>query len=271
MRWSKDAEEAVARAPFFVRRRVKKRVEEEAEGSGATIVTMDHVVSCRQRFVNNMEKEVRGYQVETCFGASGCPNRAVECDNLAVEIENLPELSGVLSFLKKKVKGPLKIHHEFRISISDCPNACSRPQIADIGLIGALKPVISPNLCNECGVCKVTCKENAIDYADEDTGISINWDKCVYCGQCVKVCPAGALKQDLKGYRVALGGKLGRRPQLAVELKGIRSQEQAVEIAKKSITHYTDNSERGERFGELLNQTGLDFIDPPQNDSDEKE
>jgi dissimilatory sulfite reductase (desulfoviridin) alpha/beta subunit len=44
--------------------------------------------------------------------------------------------------LKKIVRGSLRIHHEFRISISDCPNACSRPQITDIGLIGACHPVV---------------------------------------------------------------------------------------------------------------------------------
>ena len=35
MQWNKDAEEAVAKVPFFVRKRVKKRVETEAQQAGA--------------------------------------------------------------------------------------------------------------------------------------------------------------------------------------------------------------------------------------------
>ena len=35
------------------------------------------------------------------------------------------------------------MHHEFRVSLSACPNACSRPQIVDIGLIGAVTPVLT--------------------------------------------------------------------------------------------------------------------------------
>ncbi len=89
-----------------------------------------------------MENELSGYQVETCSGPRGCPNRAVVCEGLAEEIEQRLAKQDLRSFLKRIVRGPLKIHHELRISVSDCPNACSRPQIADIGLIGALHPAI---------------------------------------------------------------------------------------------------------------------------------
>jgi len=77
MKWIKEAEEAVGKVPFFVRKRVRKRVEEEAARDGAGQVTLDHVKTCQQRFLNRMEEEVMGFQVETCFGPSGCPNRAV--------------------------------------------------------------------------------------------------------------------------------------------------------------------------------------------------
>ena len=60
-----------------------------------------------------------------------------------LESENLKE------FLKERVKGPLKLHHEFRVSVSDCPNACSRPQIVDLGLIGALRPGPGEGACTE--------------------------------------------------------------------------------------------------------------------------
>jgi hypothetical protein len=85
--WTDEAKQAVSRVPFFVRKRVKKRVEEEAHRCGAEKVTMEHVRTCQQRFLKNMEEEVKGYQVETCFGPSGCPNRAIVHESLPAELE----------------------------------------------------------------------------------------------------------------------------------------------------------------------------------------
>ncbi len=73
MKWSEEAEAAVSKVPFFVRKRVKKRVEEEALRCGAKEVLLEHVHTCQKRFLNRMEDEVKGYQVETCFGPTGCP------------------------------------------------------------------------------------------------------------------------------------------------------------------------------------------------------
>lgn len=52
-------------------------MEEEAAGHDASEVTIEHVRACQKRFLDRMEDEVRGFQVETCFGPGGCPNRAV--------------------------------------------------------------------------------------------------------------------------------------------------------------------------------------------------
>src|SRR5512138_2603915 len=87
MKWTDDAEAAVSKVPFFVRRRVRKRVEEEAARCGAPEVALEHVKTCQRRFLDHMEEEVKGYQVETCFGQGGCPNRAVSHDSLPRRIE----------------------------------------------------------------------------------------------------------------------------------------------------------------------------------------
>ena len=133
MKWSEEAERSVSRIPFFVRRRVRKLVEDEACRNDASIVTLDHVRTCRRRFLSNMENEVKGYHLEQCFGPSGCPNRAVTDTTLVKALEELLAGHELREFLKSRVKGPLKMHHEFRVSVSDCPNACSRPQIVDLG------------------------------------------------------------------------------------------------------------------------------------------
>ena len=103
------------------------------------------------------EKEIKGYEIATCFGGSGCPNSANSDTRLAADMEKIFETENLLGFLKSTVKGDLKFHHEFRVSLSECPNACSRPQIADIGIIGAVLPGITDDACSQIG--RASCRE----------------------------------------------------------------------------------------------------------------
>jgi dissimilatory sulfite reductase (desulfoviridin) alpha/beta subunit len=260
MKWTEEATQAVSRVPFFVRKRVKKKVEEEAQRRGAAVVTMDHVTACRQRFLKNMEEEVKGYQVETCFGPGGCPNRAVQDDGLAGELETLLAGKDLREFLKERVNGPLKLHHEFRISASDCPNACSRPQIADIGLIAAARPVVTPSVCAGCAACVSVCREDAIELSSDGSAVDIDYEKCLSCGACVKICTSTALQVESEGYRILLGGKLGRHPQLARELEGIFEKNVALKIVEECLELYMRFNEAGERFGEVLNRGDIEFL-----------
>ncbi len=260
MKWNDEAEQAVSKVPFFVRRRVRKRVEEEAGRLGASEVTLVHVRACRKKFLENMEDEVRGYRVETCFGSGGCPNSLAGRDDLSEKIENLLARKNLRDFLKSRVKGPLKMHHEFSVSVSDCPNACSRPQIVDLGIIGAVRPGFSENPCSLCRSCVEICREGALSLSESSLRPDIDYNKCVLCGQCVKPCPTGTLVNGLQGYRIFLGGRLGRHPQLGRELEGIFSEDEILEITDKCLDHFMAKNIHGERFGEILNRTGPDFL-----------
>ncbi len=262
MQWDKDAEQAVAKVPFFVRKRVQKRVETEARQAGATQVTMGHVAACRQRYLHHQEDEVQGFTVEACFGQSGCPNRIDTGEDLSQRLEALLRAQDLKEFMKSRVSGPLKLHHEFRITMADCPNGCSRPQIVDIGLISASLPALSDSPCSECGACLAACREEGITLAGPETGPQFDWQRCLACGQCARACPTGAIAQGFAGYRILLGGKLGRHPQLGRELSGIFSAETTLAIIETCLTHFKAENRQGERFGELLNRTGLAFLAP---------
>lgn len=258
MKWSQEANEAISKVPFFVRKRVKKRVEEEAARCGAGEVRLEHVKTCQRQFLNQMEEEVKGYHVETCFGPTGCPNRAVISDDFSKKIEERLAEKNLKSFLKDRVKGPLKIHHEFRVSISDCPNACSRPQIADLGLIGARSPKISDVACNQCGACVEVCREGAISLTGQSP--VVNPAKCLSCGQCIPVCPTGTLQEAARGYRILVGGKLGRHPRLGRELPEIYGLEEALKEVDRCLDHYQRHCTKGERFGEILERTDTEEL-----------
>ncbi len=258
MKWTAEAEDAIRKVPFFVRKRVRARVEKEAEAEGRPLITLAEVQATQARFLSRMETDIKGYQIETCFGAGGCPNRAHAGDELAQKLEALLAEEALLDFLKKQVKGPLKYHHEFRITIADCPNACSQPQIKDIGIIGACVPKITQTPCSQCDACVAACREQAVRL--DDGMPAIHFDRCLSCGRCIQVCPAGTLAAGTLGYRVLLGGKLGRHPRLARELPGIFSQDAVLSIVRDCLSFYRSRSKGGERFAEIFTEQAFEEI-----------
>jgi dissimilatory sulfite reductase (desulfoviridin) alpha/beta subunit len=260
VKWTSEAETAIKKVPFFVRKRVRARVEKEAREVGKNVISLSEVKTTQKRYLTNMGSEIKGYQIDTCFGPNGCPNRANIADGLMDEIENLLIQEDLLSFLKQSVKGDLKFHHEFRVTLAECPNACSQPQIKDVGIIGAAVPIITDQECTRCEACVETCKESAIALDDKNDYPVIDFDMCLKCGKCMAVCPTGTLETDYKGFRVQLGGKLGRHPRLARELPGIYTEAQVLSILKDCLALYKQLSIGGRRFADILTDAHFDEL-----------
>ena len=260
MKWTDEAEDAVKKVPFFVRKKVRARVEKEAVAAGREIVSINDVQASQKRYLSDMSSEIKGYQLDICFGPTGCPNRAIKGDNLLQRIEAVLKEEDLLSFLKDRVSGKLKFHHEFRITLADCPNACSQPQIKDMGIIGASLPMVTQEACTLCEACVDACKEEAVSLDDVSEMPLFDMNRCVTCGKCIAACPTGTISEAQKGFRVQLGGKLGRHPQLARELPGIFSENEVLKILKTCITFYKQNSKHGERFAELLKKRDFDNL-----------
>jgi anaerobic sulfite reductase subunit C len=262
MKWSSDADRAIQKVPFFVRKKVKKKVEAFVVQKGKTSVDVSDVNELKQQFLSKggMEKEIKGYEVSTCFGGSGCPNTAQSCTRLAREIEAVLEKENMRSFLKQTVNGDLKFHHEFRVTLSECPNACSRPQIVDIGIIGAVLPGASDEPCNACSACVEVCAEGAVSLDEKTAKPVIDIQKCLMCARCISVCPTGTLDEIESGYRVLLGGRLGRHPRLAIEVDGLHTHDEVLRIVETCLKFYKTNSKNGSRFSHIL--SSLDQIFP---------
>ena len=113
MKWSEEAETAIKKVPFFVRKKVKKKVEAFAGQNGKNFVALSDVNELKKKFLSKggMEKDIKGYEVSTCFGGAGCPNVSTSCTLLAKEIERVIEKENLISFLKENVKEDLKFHH----------------------------------------------------------------------------------------------------------------------------------------------------------------
>ena len=245
--------------PFFIRSMVKRRVEEFASRQGSDLVLPRHLEECRQRFMESQDREVQGYRIEACFGSRKCSNRVLGDTSILEDLERFFGLQDFRGFLEQNVNGPLKMHHEFRVSVSFCPNACSRPQIADIGLIGAVRPSVASMECTGCQACLEECQEGAVRL-DGEGPPGIDQGLCLGCGHCIRACPSGTLEAVSEGFRVMLGGKLGRHPVLAHELPGLFSEGQAMNVVAGVVDFYRANSRKGERLGALIGRKGLDVI-----------
>jgi len=252
MKWTSEAESEIKKVPFFVRKRVRSRIENETSAAGKKIVSLTDIKAAQARFLSKMSSEIKGYQIDTCFGSRGCPNRANPCESLFQKIETLLKKEDLLAFLKEQVKGDLKYHHEFRVTLAECPNACSQPQIKDVGIIGAAIPEITQEECTLCEACVEACIENCIVLDSSQKVPKIDHDRCFKCGRCMEVCPSGTIMVKEKGFRVQLGGKLGRHPKLAIELDGVFSEKEVLDIVKRCIVYYKQHSKHGRRFAEIF-------------------
>ncbi|MBW2031365.1 MAG: 4Fe-4S binding protein [Deltaproteobacteria bacterium] len=250
MKWSEEAEEAIKRVPFFVRKRVRARVEEEIKREGKKSVSLGDLREAQRRFLSGMSDEVKGYRIETCFGSAGCPNRAMDSEELTEKVETCLQRAELRKLLEERVPGTLKPHHEFRVAVADCPNACSQPQIRDVGIIGACEPTVTGESCSGCGSCVETCIEGAVVVKEQ--GPLIDGERCLRCGTCIEACPTATLAAGSKGFRVLLGGKLGRHPRLAREMDGLFTDQEVVKILERCLDFYRERSLHGERFAEIL-------------------
>ncbi len=147
------------------------------------------------------------------------------------------------------------LHHmRLKLALAACPNACTMPQIKDVGIIARLFPRETLQKCTRCGICLQTCRENAIEISDRLP--LINRDQCLGCGSCILACPVGAIAPFPLQFNVLIGGRMGRRPQWAVGLTTVSELEFIAQMDHLlSIIKY-EMSER-ERFADVIEQEGL--------------
>ncbi len=192
------------------------------------------------------------YLIETCraFSSRDCPNRAAAEQNAPDYLRKLVESSHWHKIMSAGLEKDLKPHQKLKISLAGCPNGCSRPHIHDLGLIGAGFPLVYKSSCTGCGNCVEACRENAVGL-HQDMAV-IDHERCLGCKECIRACPDGALCAGKQGYRIVVGGKLGRRPVLASELNGVYSLKQAEAVLDKVLEWHRQAFANGLRVNHVM-------------------
>ncbi len=178
-------------------------------------------------------------RIQGCAGSKRCRNAVIENDSIlekiSLESKKIEASSNHSNIKESKILS----HRLFSVSASFCPNACSRPQIADFGIIAASIVHVTDAGCTGCNACIESCREDAIRFPAPGNPEIIR-ERCLHCGSCSAVCPTGTISTLKTGYRVFIGGMMGRHPMLAAELPDIYDRDTVIELFKICFEIYND-------------------------------
>ncbi|MFW6161288.1 MAG: 4Fe-4S binding protein [Planctomycetota bacterium] len=282
LKWDPEAEAALAKAPFFVRPLARRKVEQRVRERGADRVTLADVREGEARFravagdkpdaelarlmPRANEPGAQTVVVEVCHcEVSGCPNVVIQPAEWKDAIEHWAGERGVHERLRQRIEGPRVLHHhKLRISISGCPNGCSRPQIADVGLMGRADPLVAPERCDACGACARACPDGAIDVEDRPV---FDREVCLGCAVCRNACPNEAIALTEPAVTILMGGKLGRHPHLADVVGTAHAPCQIVRCLGEISARFLAQAAPGERFADFWIRTGLGRRPDPRSGS----
>ncbi|MCL6478436.1 MAG: 4Fe-4S binding protein [Peptococcaceae bacterium] len=288
MEWEPAAGARLEKVPFFIRKKVKRQIEQYVLQKGGRTVTDADVTEARRALAENtgpvlrtaggnltageleriermVEKgvdleglETPYRQVKVCGGAAGCPLTLIKDREIAGALAKVLDGAGLDRHLAGKIDGPVLFHHKFRVALAGCPNACSQPQIVDIGAIGQSRPGRGEDPCTGCGLCVSTCKEDAVSLAEE--GPEFDYTRCLNCGQCIQACPAGAIREMEAGFKVLAGGKLGRHPRLAEVVTEMAGEDRLQAVLEGAVRVFMEHGRNAERLADLVERLGMERV-----------
>jgi dissimilatory sulfite reductase (desulfoviridin) alpha/beta subunit len=264
LKWENQAQEALQRVPVLVRPLARRKIEERVGTSGRSLVTLADFAEAEARFkavtAGKSAAELKavlpaanepGTQMvvlQACRASlAGCPNPLIDVDAWRGALERWAVDSGLSERLRARVPGDqVLFHHKLKIAVAGCPNGCSRPQIADLALVGLARPAFVSDDCTACGACAEACPDEALAVV----GGPPLWDAqaCQGCQACQDACPLGCVSLNRQGVRLLLGGKLGRHPRLAIPAGEYADPAQALAAMAQVVDRYLSDARPGERF-----------------------
>jgi sulfite reductase beta subunit len=167
----------------------------------------------------------------------------------------------------------MKLPAKLRIALACCLNMCGAVHCSDIAILGYHRkpPVIDDDMLGK--ICEIplviaACPLYAIKpitTPDGKRSVSVNWDKCMFCGNCYTMCAALPLT-DGEGDCVTLlvGGKVSNRISKPKFSKIVVSYlpsnpprwPETTDTIKKIVDVYAKDANKYERLGDWAERIG---------------
>ena len=183
--------------------------------------------------------------ITACQGSSVCPNGCIETEELAKELND-------------RYFGQ-ELPHKFKFGVTGCQNNCLKAEENDLGIKGGLNVSWIPEKCISCKLCVKLCREGAITFSDGT--VSIDRDKCNYCGRCAFGCPTDAY-ETTPGYLLSFGGLFGNAISKGVAIVPfIEDKETLFAVCDAALEVFKENANPSERFKFTIDRVGRDKLD----------
>ncbi len=170
----------------------------------------------------------------------------------------------------------MKLPAPVRLALACCLNMCGAVHASDIGVVGIHRkpPMIDhkvlDNVC-EIPLAVAACPLGAIKPTKTEfegnkvNTVSVNDERCMYCGNCYTMCPALPLADaEGDGCVIMVGGKVSNRishPKFSKVVVAYIPNEPPrwptlTQTIKKIIDVYAENAKKYERVGEWAERIG---------------
>jgi dissimilatory sulfite reductase (desulfoviridin) alpha/beta subunit len=205
-----------------------------------------------------LSREMDMFDVELCHARNfRCQNQNIEVRELKKEVEQKLRELNLTELIADLIPDGQRImtHDRVRVSISACPNGCTAPESRVFGVAGVAKPMVTDNVCSECFACVDRCRKRAI--LIRNGGPEIDVTRCDCCGQCIKACPDDVLAYENSGYKIWVGGHIGRFPQYGYVLFRMADKETLFRSLEASIELIREESLGEESLTSIINRLGV--------------
>lgn len=164
----------------------------------------------------------------------------------------------------------MKLPAKLRISVACCLNMCGAVHCSDLAIVGIhTKPpkVDSEKVASLCEIptTLASCPTGAIRADMAAKTVTVNKERCMYCGNCFTVCPAMPIADaEGDGLAIFVGGKVSNArsapmfSRLAIPFLPNNPPRwpEVVSAVKKIVEVYAADAHKDERMGEWIERIG---------------
>lgn len=159
---------------------------------------------------------------------------------------------------------------KLKIALACCLNMCGAVHASDIAILGIHRTPPKIDHASVSKMCEIptlvaSCPTAAIRPNPKEKSVTVNEDRCMYCGNCYTMCPAMPIADPANdGIAILVGGKVSNArsapsfSRLVIPYLPSNPPRwpEVVDVVRKLVDLWIANARPGERYGEWVNRIG---------------